>query len=117
MLVVDDEVSVARALGRWLARYDLEVCVLTDSTRFAQELARVRPSVVVSDLVMPGVDGVALLLQSLALAPEVKRCLMSGSLNLVTTEQRASLAPCLFLDKPWDDATLKGLLALFEGNS
>lgn len=115
VLVVDDELPVARAIERWLVRGHLEVVVLCDPTQFEQELARVHPTAVMSDLVMPGIDGISLLQQARALAPEVKRCLISGSVELVTAEQRASVEPCLFLSKPWDDTSLARVLALLEG--
>lgn len=115
MLVVDDELPVARALERWLHRYHIETSVLCEPAQFLETLARVRPTAVVCDYVMPGVDGVTLLRQCRKAAPEVKRCLLSGSMGLVTEAERASIAPCLFLEKPWNDTSLAGLLALLGG--
>ncbi len=117
MLVVDDELLVARALQRWLGRRQIEVSVLCQPADFAQHLAQVRPTAVVSDLVMPGVDGITVLRQALELAPEAKRCLLSGSLGLVTKEQRASIEPCLFLSKPWDEDSMALLLGMLEGQA
>ncbi len=115
VLVVDDELPVARALERWLLRHHIETTVLCEPAQFLEALVRVRPTAVVCDYVMPGVDGVTVLRQCLAAAPEVKRCLLSGSMALVTEAQRASITPCLFLDKPWDDAGLRALKELLGG--
>jgi DNA-binding NtrC family response regulator len=114
VLVVDDERLVARALERWLRRHGVEVSVLCESASFSQEFARVRPTAVVSDYLMPGADGVSLLRQCRQTAPEVKRCLLSGSLAMLTEEQRESISPCLFLAKPWNDEALERLLGFLN---
>jgi len=115
VLVVDDELPVARALERWLHRHHIETSVLSEPAQFLETLARGRPTAVVCDYVMPGVDGVTLLRHCLKVAPEVKRCLVSGSMGLVSEPQRASIAPCLFLEKPFSDASLETLLVLLGG--
>lgn len=112
VLVVDDEVPVARALERWLLRQGAAVCLVTNSAVFETALLRERPTLVISDFLMPGLDGIAVLRTARALAPEARRCLLSGSLGLVTEAQRASVAPCLFIDKPWDTARLASQLGL-----
>ena len=74
-----------------------------------------KPDAVLSDYSMPGVNGVTLLQHCLAIAPEVKRCLLSGSLGQVTEAQRASISPCLFLSKPLNEDALERLRGMLEG--
>lgn len=114
MLVVEDELPVARALERWLKRRGVVVFVLTDPAQFEAVFLRELPTLVICDYLMPGLDGVEVLSAARRLAPEVRRCLLSGSLFLVTAEQRASIEPCVFVDKPWAGDTLGALLGLQE---
>ena len=112
VLVVDDELMVARSLERWLTRRGVEVVVLTDVTEFELVFTREAPTLVICDYLMPGMNGVAVLTLARRLAPEVRRCLLSASQPSVTAAQRASIEPCLFIDKPWDSATFAKQLGL-----
>lgn len=107
MLVVEDEVAVGRALARWLTREGAEVRVLNDARQVEGALRHQTPTIVISDYLMPGRDGVEVLHVVKALAPLALRCLLSGSLFLVTAEQRQSVEPCLFVEKPWSASTFR----------
>lgn len=109
-LIVDDEVTVARAMARWLRRQGFQVHVLTDSAHFEAALVKERPSIVVCDYRMPGHSGVELLVLAKRLWPAARRCLISGSLSLLTDGERVQIEPCLFIDKPWDPVALATLL-------
>jgi DNA-binding NtrC family response regulator len=115
VLVVEDELPVARALERWLKRRGATVFLVTDPAQFEAVFLRERPTLVICDYLMPGVDGVEVLTAARRLAPAVRRCLLSGSLSLVTAERRALIEPCLFVDKPWDGDALAALLGLEAG--
>ena len=112
MLVVDDDLPVARALERWLKRLGAQVVLLCRGEDFEAALRREQPTLVICDFLMPQLDGVALLTIAKQVNPASRRCLLSGSLGLVTAEQRAQLAPCLFLEKPWNPAKFAGQLGL-----
>jgi DNA-binding NtrC family response regulator len=112
VLVVDDDLPVARALERWLKRRGVMVFLVTEASEFEQSLERDRPTLVISDYLMPKLNGVQVLATAKRLAPDARRCLLSGSLEQVTAAQRASISPCLFLEKPWDPARLAIQLGL-----
>jgi DNA-binding NtrC family response regulator len=112
VLVVDDDLPVARALQRWLTRLGVHVILLVKGDDFERVLMRERPTLVVCDYLMPQFDGVALLTLAKRFDPAIRRCLLSGSLGLVSDVQRATIAPCLFLEKPWDLARLAAQLGL-----
>lgn len=117
MLLVEDEAPVARAMERWLKRQGAQVQVLHDSDGAEALLQQQWPSIVISDYLMPGLDGVQVLALAKALNPTALRCLLSGSLFMVSAAVRESIAPCLFVEKPWDGETLRVQLGLtLEGS-
>jgi response regulator RpfG family c-di-GMP phosphodiesterase len=82
ILLVDDETLVLAALQRQLrARFDVTV---TTEPWEAMELVASRGSyaVVVSDLRMPGMDGVALLSRIWSLSPDTVRVLLTGNADV-----------------------------------
>lgn len=114
MLLVEDEAPVARAMERWLKRQGAQVQVLHDSGVAEVLLQQRWPTIVISDYLMPGLDGVQVLALAKALNPTARRCLLSGSLFMVSEAARESLAPCLFVEKPWDGQTLRVQLGLTQ---
>lgn len=69
-------------------------------------LTEFQPTHVVSDLVMPGRDGLAVLRLARQLVPAAVRVLLSGSLDSVSEAQLADVMPCNLVSKPWRDETL-----------
>lgn len=61
VLIVDDEAPLRQALQRALARYGYQVNVAVDGDVALDVIATWAPDVVVLDLVMPGLDGFAVL--------------------------------------------------------
>lgn len=114
VLVVEDEWLIARALERFLARQGAEVKVITDSLQFETAFISMQPTIVISDFLMPEMDGITVLTIAKRLLPATRRCLLSGSLSLVTPAQRLEVEPCVFLEKPCDRWTLVRELGLVE---
>jgi len=61
VLIIDDEAQNCEILGRLFERSGWTAYCLTDSTRALLELGRVRPDVVILDMMMPKVDGMTIL--------------------------------------------------------
>ena len=99
-------------MERWLTRLGVTVRVLTHPAEFETVLQAEQPTIVISDYLMPVMDGVAVLALAKRLLPSARRCLLSGSLFLVTPAQRASIEPCLFVEKPWDREAFAAQLGL-----
>ncbi len=60
VLVVDDEPGVLRLLKIVLREIGCEVYVVNDAEAALQELARLQPGVVLTDVRLPGIDGLEL---------------------------------------------------------
>lgn len=118
ILCVDDEPYVLEALGRQLRRsFDVS---LAESGPTAIELLQQDGgfAVIVSDLQMPGMNGVALLERARELAPDTVRVLLTGQADLDTAVEAVNDGQVFrFLCKPCPAPRLQGaLMAAVEQN-
>lgn len=92
VLVVDDEQLIADTLGMILSRSGYQARAVYDG-RTALELARLhQPSLVITDVIMPGMTGIELALALEVLIPECKILLFSGqaaTVDLLHTAREA----------------------------
>src|SRR5580658_5039312 len=61
ILVVDDEVSIREVMFTLLESQDYECVTASDGDEALREISRTAPDLVISDIVMPGLDGLKLL--------------------------------------------------------
>jgi two-component system, cell cycle response regulator CpdR len=78
ILVADDEASVAAFIERALTGTGHEVALAPDGLAAVAALAAGRYDLLLSDIVMPGLDGIALALKAAKDYPAMKILLMSG---------------------------------------
>jgi DNA-binding response OmpR family regulator len=69
ILLVEDMPQLRRTFGRLLRHHGFEVCEANDGLEALECLRRFHPQLVVTDLMMPGMDGVELI-ERLRAAPE-----------------------------------------------
>lgn len=108
ILLVDDEVSVLRALRRLLRREGYELHLAGNGEEALEILQREDIAVLVCDQRMPGMSGAEVLARSAEIRPSTRRVILTGyseisSLQTSVNEGRVSQ----FLTKPWDDDHLK----------
>jgi two-component system, cell cycle sensor histidine kinase and response regulator CckA len=107
VLVVDDELAVRRFACRVLERAGYGVSEAVDGVE-ALELVKARAGgidVVVSDIVMPRMNGVELMQALLVSAPDVPVILVSGYATEALAE-RGIATPCSILPKPFSGERL-----------
>ena len=78
ILVVDDDRSNLESVERIFAKEGFAVRTAGDGQAALELVRAARPDVIVSDLMMPGLDGAALLRTVKAMAPEVEVVLMTA---------------------------------------
>ncbi|XXF79205.1 sigma-54 dependent transcriptional regulator [Myxococcaceae bacterium GXIMD 01537] len=102
VLLVDDDPAVAKVLGALLAQAGLGVTAARDGREALEVLARRPVDVVVSDVRMPGIDGMALLAEVARGWPDVPVILLTahGSVPLAVEAMKAGAAD--FVLKPFD---------------
>lgn len=109
LLLVDDEANVLRALRRTLTRAfagrDVVFETFDDPEAALQRAGEVEFDIVVSDLRMPHMDGVAFLRCFRTIWPEATRLLLSAATDfdsLVTVINEVGIFR--YVTKPWNDA-------------
>ena len=83
----------------------------SDPLQAVQELEHSPVDIIVSDYVMPGIDGLELLKKARALQPDATRILLSGygyKQNASPAVEEASIYQ--YLEKPWDNDHLLRVL-------
>jgi DNA-binding NtrC family response regulator len=112
VLIVDDDILVLNALRRSLYGNPAFAVDFADSSHQAyQKLQTTDYAVVVSDLRMPEIDGLALLKWVAHNQPNVKRILLTGNANREAVIMAVNEASVFrIIQKPWNDQELVALL-------
>jgi DNA-binding NtrC family response regulator len=108
VLIVDDEPVIAESLSELLEGWGYETAVASDGLLGLAKVEEFRPSVVVSDVYMPNLDGFGLLREMRELHPETAVILLTGQ-GTVEMALRAIQDEGAFhyLEKPIDFAKLR----------
>lgn len=78
ILVVDDNPSLVEMLNESLLEHGYDVVFTYDGKEATKLFAEFKPDIVLTDIVMPGVDGIELLINLRKVNSEIKIVAMSG---------------------------------------
>jgi EAL domain-containing protein (putative c-di-GMP-specific phosphodiesterase class I) len=106
VLVVDDDPALARMYARALSAGH-EITIAMDGACAAELLARQGFDVIVSDVVMPGMDGLELLRHARQRDADVSVLLLSGTATDGDAARAAGSGALLYLAKPVDLGSLR----------
>ena len=112
LLIVDDEPSVIISLKRELRHEGYDI-YSANSGKAGLDLLKTRPiGVVLSDQVMPEMDGVTFLDEVRQQKPDVPRILLTGPCSLDNAMSAVNRSKIYgYLTKPWSSEALRGMLA------
>ncbi|HOX47357.1 MAG TPA: response regulator [Myxococcota bacterium] len=112
VLFVDDEPAILSALRSALRKSNFRILLATSGQEALGLLETERVAVVVSDFMMPEMNGVELLQEVRRRRPDVQRIMLTGVLDSLAIERAVNEAEVArFLFKPWSDAQLKAVLS------
>ena len=103
VLVVDDEVRIAQALVRVLGAAGFDVEIAVDGRQAVEAVKGRAFDVIVSDINMPGMSGIALLRAVRAQDLDVPVILMTGEPSLETAMEAISLGAMQYFTKPMNN--------------
>ena len=114
ILVVDDEAGSREGLSRLLEAWGYETSTAGSAEEALAQLDRSRPNAVITDLVMPGIDGLELIRRLQAEYP-VPVIVLTGHGTIEQAVEAIRLGAQDILEKPVESAKLKILLEKLAG--
>lgn len=111
VLFVDDEDSFLDVMGRRLRRRGFEPVLAASGEEALGIVREARFDIVVTDLKMPGMDGLALMAHLRESLPQVPVVLLTGHAGVEEAREALRLGAAAYLHKPCD---LDELLECFE---
>ena len=111
ILLVDDEAAILTILGMSLEDLGYEVATAANGEQALELLPAFAPDVVLSDIKMPGIDGIELLRRIKARYPVVEVIMISGHGDMDLAIRSLQLDATDFLVKPVPDTILQKTLS------
>jgi len=106
ILFVDDEDHLRLAAEQSLHLEDLDVTCFSDATAALAHVARDFPGILVTDIRMPGMDGLTLMAKALEIDPEFPVILVTGHGDVELAVQSMRDGAYDFLEKPYAPSRL-----------
>src|SRR5438309_735901 len=110
ILIVDDEESTRELFAELLQRWGYEVDRTADGHAALKIAAEMHPDVIISDLVMPKLDGLALVRALREEQPDTPVVIITGKGTIDTAVEAVREGVFDFLEKPIDPPRLKVIL-------
>ncbi|MBI4005757.1 MAG: response regulator, partial [Gammaproteobacteria bacterium] len=100
--IVDDDKSIRWVLEKALSREDVNITSFADPNDVLEKIKRDTPDVVISDIRMPGMDGIALLERIKQHSPDVPVIIMTAYSDLDRAVSAFREGAFEYLSKPFD---------------
>lgn len=107
ILIVDDEPEVLENCRRMLSRFQHECLVEADARGALAVIERTRPKVLLTDLCMPGLDGIGLLKAAKRIDPEIQVILLTAYASIHTAVTSMRHGAFDYLPKPFTGEELR----------
>jgi excisionase family DNA binding protein len=101
ILVVDDEASIRELLSKTLALAEYEVDVAPDGPRALERLRMVPYDLLITDLKMPGMDGLTVIREARRLKPDLPVIIITGYSTEASAIEAINLGVSGYLTKPF----------------
>jgi two-component system response regulator AtoC len=111
VLIVDDELNIRRVLAAMLKREGYEVTTAADGEQALAVLQKTPVHVVVTDLVMPRMSGLALLERAQAEFPDVPVIMITAHGTVDSAVQALKAGAFDYITKPFEQEELKKVIA------
>ena len=110
--VIDDDPAMRDSLDFLLGSGGFSVRVFDSAQVFLDELAKLEPGCVVTDVRMPGIDGMELLRRVNSGARKLPVIVMTGHGDVPLAVEAMKLGALDFLEKPFEDDRLIGMIEI-----
>ena len=116
VLLVDDEKSIRMSLAQSIELAGFEVITCASAEAALQQLRAQWDGVIVSDISMPGMDGLTLMGQISSIDSDIPMILMTGHGDISMAVSAIKQGAYDFLEKPFSTLDILPLLPLFWRN-
>ena len=106
ILVIDDEESIRRLLKVSLTHKGYEVVLAEDGEKGVKAFQQTSPPIVLTDVKMPGMDGIEVLKEIKRLDPDTQVIVITGHGDMEAAIQALKLDASDFINKPVTDEAL-----------
>jgi PAS domain S-box-containing protein len=113
LLVVDDEEAILQIFRRKLEKLNYEVHIANGGKKALLTLANTTIDLLVTDITMPGMNGIELMRKAVALQPDLQCIVMTGFGQIETAVEAMRLGAVNYFSKPVDFESLK--MAIHKG--
>ena len=110
--VIDDDSAMRESLDFLLSSAGFTVRLFDSAQGFLDELAKLDPGCVVTDVRMPGIDGMELLRRVNSGARKLPVIVMTGHGDVPLAVEAMKLGALDFLEKPFEDDRLIGMIEI-----
>jgi two-component system, LuxR family, response regulator FixJ len=110
--VIDDDEAMRDSLQFMLDSADFQVSLFDSADKFLEFLSGIAFGCVVSDIRMPGIDGIELLKRLKATHSTLPVIIMTGHGDVPLAVEAMKLGAIDFLEKPFEDDRLIGMIEL-----
>jgi YesN/AraC family two-component response regulator len=111
ILVIDDEKATLSMFRLFLDAYGYTVYTAENGAEGLTIFQKEKPEIVLTDIKMPGIDGLAVLQQIKEIAPGTAVIVITGHGDTALAEQAAALDAVDFINKPIKKEALDAALA------
>ena len=108
--VIDDDAAMRDSLNFLLDAANFEVALFETATNFLEVLPRLDFGCVISDIRMPGIDGIELLRRMKLLDSRFPIVIITGHGDVPLAVEAMKLGAVDFLEKPFEDERLIGII-------
>lgn len=108
ILVADDDPDIRRVVTRWLESLGHAVETVADGAELLHRANTIKPDCILSDVEMPGCDGITACILVRKELPGTRVLLMTGNPNSAVTAEQAGFS--LVLHKPFELERLRDML-------
>ena len=101
ILVADDEAAIRESLGEWLSDVGHDVLTAEDGPQALGIIEKEKPSIVIADLVMPGMDGIELLKKAKEISPGIEVIIITAYGSIPTAITAMKEGAYDYIEKPF----------------
>jgi two-component system response regulator AtoC len=101
VLVVDDEAIVRQSLRDWLGEVGHQVLTAENGTQALEVIQKEKPAILITDLVMPGIDGIELMKRAKEISPGIEVIIITAYGSIPTAINAIREGAYDYIEKPF----------------